>query len=286
MAQTETSGLFEALLWGASNPPTTSAGIVEGGDISSGSELRIRQGIGGTERRSDGLVKFGGTADFYLSNTNLALVQKAQRAAYPRGALTAIYIEGGADSWSLVYGDAYIRTLKLALDEGGAVKASIDWIALSIADGDGLTMADETADIFEDFEFVATIEGNEYGVLSWALNLDNKMGDPKTNQDAKTSGAYRWPQFVLRGLEELSVDVTCGRPIPRATLDLWEDYTPEDIDIVLTGNNGTHTCTITLANLKPSKPEGLGLVAVDSQAVWTYGFRAKSTASSLTITIA
>jgi len=231
------------------------------------------------------LIEFAGNASLFLTNTNLALIQAAQRANYPRGALTPLYIEGGADSWSLVYSDAYIATLQMGLDEGGAVKCDIDWKALSCADGDGLTPADETADVFEDYEFVSTIDGTEYGILQWSINLDNHIAYPKGNQDSKTAGTYRYPQYLLVGMEDLTVEVTCGRPIARAVLDLWSDETEEDVDIVLVGNNGVNTLTITLDALKPNRAEGFGLVAPDDQAKWTYGFRGKSSTGSLTIAI-
>jgi len=284
--QLETSGLFEGLQWGTTNPPSTGMGIVNGGDLSGGSELRVHQGIGGTERRSDDLLKYGGNCNFLLSFTNFPFVQKAQRASYPRGSLTSLYIEGGAENWSRVYSDALIRTLKLSSDEGGAISGSAEWNALAIAEGDGLTPVDETADVFEDYETVVTIGGLEYGVLAWSINLDNKVSDPKTNQDAKTSGTYRNPQFRLVGLEELTLEVTTGRPIDPDVLALFGDVTTENLATVITAGNGAQTFTATFANLKPNKPEGFGLVAPDEQGKWTYGFRGRGDTGSLTLAMA
>lgn len=224
-------------------------------------------------------MRFGGGAELVVSATNQALIAAGLRASYPAGILTPVYLEGGTDQWGYAYDDARITDLTLNLAQGAEFRAGINWTSLGIATSAGSTHPTEVNPPLEDWRWAATWEGNEYGILSAAIRLGNNV-DARTNFDARAPGSRRWPQFFLMGPEDFQVDLVCGRPLPDATLDIWEDDLPTNLGMILTGSDGTHTCTITLSDLQPMAGS-MGWVDGRTQVAWACGFQGNEWAGSL-----
>lgn len=279
MAQAAINGLFQWLKWGTASADT-SIGVLTGGDLATDPDARQRTGAGGTEMRRGGLVKIGGNATFDITATNQGLIAAALRASYPRGALTPVFLAGGADDWALQYDSAWITDASIDYAQGAGLKGSVTWGGLTIATCAGSSMGAEANLSLEDYEFVITVEGVEYGVTACGIKIANNVSF-SSNANTASAGQKRWPKVRRLGLEVLTLDVTCDTPIPQATLDIWDDLLPANIDAVLVGTNGTDTFTGTLSNLQPTAPS-FGFVDANSAAEWKYGFRGSSVAGSMT----
>lgn len=278
MAQGAINGLFQWLKWGTASA-SDSIGVLTGGDLTTDPDARQRTGAGGNEMRRGGLVKIGGTATFDVTATNQALVAAGLRASYPRGALTPVYFAGGADDWGLQYDSTWLTDVSIDYAQGAGLKASVTWGGLSIATCAGSSMDSEANLSLEDYEFVITVEGAEYGVTTFGIRLSNNVGF-SSNGNTKAAGQKRWPNTRRLGIETLTIDLTTDIPIPQATLDIWEDLLPNNLGAVLTGTNGTDTLTMTLTNLQVTAP-GFSFVDANTAVGWKYGFRGSSRAGSL-----
>jgi hypothetical protein len=128
----------------------------------------------------------------------------------------------------------------------------------------------------EDYEFVVSFEGAEYGVTAVAINFSNNCSFT-SNANTKAAGQKRWPNVRRYGAEVVTVDLTTDIPLPQATLDLAEDLLPSNLGMVLTGTNGTDNLVITLTSLQPNN-EDFGFVDANSDVAWTYGFNGNSRA--------
>src|SRR3990167_7898934 len=201
MAQEPGTGLFQTILWGAA-AATTGTGVLTGGNVSADPATRKRLGAGGLALRRGGIIKPTGNAEFYVTQTNEGLIALAVRASYPRGALTSFYAKGGAAEYSLDYTLAYIDTMRLMYAQGEGLKGNATWQALSVVEGAGVTPVAEGYLDFEDYEFVCTFEGIEYGILQFEVNLSNKL-KPRTNGNTKAAGSVRLPVGMLYGDKEL-----------------------------------------------------------------------------------
>lgn len=271
MAQVEVTGLFQWLKFGTAGAGAATAfGIVDGGNLTVDPDRRKRMGIGGYAIRRGGVVKPAGAATFYVTSTNQSLLAKCFRASYPRGALTGFDIAGGTDEWELDYANAKVNTYSIDYAQGAGLKATIDWMALSVDSGAGSTMTAEANLDFEDYEFVATFEGNEYSVQSFGIKGNNNLV-AHTAANTKAAGVKRLPMYFLYGPEELTVDITGHLPFPHATLDLWEDTLPSNLGAILTGTNGVNTNTFTFTNLQPGSSP-FNLVDGNTPVTWTYNF--------------
>ncbi len=269
MAQAEITGLFQWLGFGTSSVDTYT-GVVTGGELQLDPDPRQRKGIGGQIMRRGGLVVPRGSAEFMLTYTNYELFTAGLRATYPRGALTELEIEGGADQWSMAYSDAIITEWGLDYAQGDGLKASVSWGALEATEEAGGSQDLETNLDFEDYEFVVTFGDAEYGVASFSLTGNNNVSF-HTNGDTKSAGELRLPQFYLVGDEDVTLQLDTGRPIPNATLGLLADELVGNFAVVATGDNGSEQVVLTMSNLMP---QGLGHGFVDgnSQALWRYNF--------------
>jgi hypothetical protein len=284
MAQAEVKGLFEYLKWGTPGPPTTSIGIWSGGSLTVDTDLRVREGAGGQESRRGGLLKLGGNADFYVTATNADLVGYAFRASYPRGALTALQFLGGTDLWGILYTNSYINSLKLTYGQGEGLRANVTWVSrwASVSTGAASYPVCETALDFEDYDCVITFEGLQYGVLSFEMTLENNV-DTVSSGDTKAAGYERFPLSSLMGKEVVTCSIRTGRPLPIATLGILDYIQPLNLDIVLTGDNGTDTCSIALAGMTP-QDTSLDQFDSNTQVEWPYSFRGDSCAGCATWT--
>lgn len=278
MAQEAINGLFQWLKWGTASA-STSIGVLTGGDLTTDPDARQRTGAGGNEHRRGGMVKIGGTATFDVTATNQGLVAAGLRASYPRGALTPVYLAGGTDDWGLQYDDQWITDVSLDYTQGAGLKASATWGGLVIATCAGSSMDTEANLSLEDYDFVITFEGAEYGVTTFGARVANNVGFT-SNANTAAAGQKRWPKVRRLGLEAFTIDVTTDIPIPQATLDLWEDILPTNLGAVLVGNNGTDTVTIPLTNLQPTNPN-FGFVDANTAVGWKYGFRGSSRSGSI-----
>ena len=124
---------------------------------------------------------------------------------------------------------------------------------------------------------MTTFQGATYGVLDMTIKWSNNVVF-RSNGDTKTTGQIRWPVYYLVGAEDLTVDVTCGRPLPLATIDLFEDDLPSNLGMVLQAPAGGPVMTLT--NLQP-QPETFGQKGNNDQIEWKYGFKGSKKSGSL-----
>ena len=283
MAQAEVSGIFQYLKYGTGASADTATGIIDGGDMNINPDTRRRVGIGGTEVRRGGLLVPGGSASMYVTGTNQALNALALRATYPRGALTELEFEGGADEWEIKYHDCVITDASWDYAQGEGFKSTLSWGSKDLPDEGttGGTQDAEGALTFEDYEFVITFEGVEYGVSAASLALTNNVTF-KGAADTKVATEKRLPTHYIYGIEELTLGITTDIPMPSATVGLYDDVMPEDLDVVLIGSNGTNTLTLTLSDLIAADPLTFGFVDSNSPVAWSYGFMGTAATGSLT----
>ncbi len=287
MAQAATTGLFQWLKFGVGSA-NTGTGILTGGTLSHDAQVRRRIGVGGNERRRGGMVAPGGSATFYITDTNLDLINAALRATYPRGALTELEIEGGADTWARAYSDAVITTASIEYAREEGVRATVNWGSLGVDTGTGSSQPAETNDIWEDYDCIITggtyMAAGEYGVNGLTINIDNQVSF-HSNANTRAAGSLRLPQFYVHGTEVLTVNLTCDEPILDTTLDQWGDCMPDNLDLVLTGENcDGKVLTIQLSALMPSTDEH-GFVGAETLAGWTYDFIGAASGSLAVLTI-
>lgn len=269
MPQTEVSGLFQWLKFGPAGA-TVSTGVVDGGDLRLNPQLRERFGIGGQHQRRGGVVDAGGAAQFYITNTNVTLAQAMFRASYPRGALTEMELEGGTDDWAIDYSACPIVQGRIELPENDALRANVVWGSQTPAVGTGSAQIAEGAVGIDDYEFVCSFEAEEYGILSFAIDVNNNATFGR-NKDTVAAGSLRLPNYYIYGAEELGVELTTGRPLPIATLGSIADDLATDLGMLFTGIGPSHTAILTLTNLAQSD-FGFQWVDNNSQVRWTYRF--------------
>lgn len=269
MAQTEGTGLFQFLKWGTESLDGAT-GVLTGGAVNVNPNPRLRLGIGGYAHRRGGLIVPGGNAEFYLSNTNTALVEAAFRASYPRGALTELLFEGGADNWSIGYETAVIQTLSIDYTQDEGMKANVEWGALLCTEEAGDTQDAETESNFEDYEFIISAGGDEYGVTDFGLSVNNNV-TWRTAADTKAAGTLRFPTHYVYGVESVELSLTTNRPLPESLLGLMEDAQPDDIAVTLVGNNGVDEVSLALADLMGGESSH-GFVDSNTAMQWSYNF--------------
>jgi hypothetical protein len=275
MAQEPITGLWQWLHWGTASADTP-VGVLTGGALPLNPDARSRMGSGGNIMRRGGVVQIGGNATFDVTATNQGLVAAGFRASYPRGALTEVYIAGGADQWGVQHDAAWITQGSINYSQGQGLQASVTWGGLAYATHAGDEMDPEANLSLEDYEFVVSFEGAEYGVTAVTINVSNNCSF-KNNANPKAAGQKRWPNVRRYGAEVVTVDLTTDIPLPQATLDLAEDLLPSNLGMVLTGTNGTDSLVVTLTSLQPNN-EDFGFVDANSDVAWTYGFNGNSRA--------
>jgi len=275
MAQEPITGLWQWLHWGLASADTP-VGVLTGGALPLNPDARSRMGSGGNIMRRGGVVQIGGNATFDITATNQGLVAAGFRASYPRGALTEVYLAGGSDEWGVQHDAAWITQGSINYSQGQGLQASVTWGGLAYATHAGDEMDPEANLSLEDYEFVVSFEGAEYGVTACSINFSNNCSFT-SNANTKSAGQKRWPNVRRYGAEVVTVDLTTDIPLPQATLDLADDLLPSNLGMVLTGTNGTDGLVITLTSLQPNN-EDFGFVDANSAASWTYGFNGNSRA--------
>jgi len=278
MAQAAITGLWQWLHFGTASADTT-IGVLGGGALPLNPDARSRMGAGGNIMRRGGVAQIGGNVTFDVTATNQALVAAGLRASYPRGALTEIYFAGGADQWGVKHDKAWVTQGSINYSQGQGLQASVTWGGLNYATNSGDTMGEESNLSIEDYEFVITIGGAEYGVTAATINFNNNCSFT-SNANTKAAGSMRLPNTRRYGAEVVTVDFTTDIPIPQETLDLADDLLPNSIGAVLTGTNGTDTVIITLTDLQPNN-EDFGFVDANTAVGWSYGFNGNSRDGSI-----
>lgn len=274
MAQAPTTGMFQWLKYGTESA-ATSIDLLTGGNLSHDNQLRLRTGVGGNQSRRGGMNAHGGTATFYITPDTEALLAAGIRDAYPRGDLTELIIEGGADVWARLYTDAVISSFDIEFAREEGLAATVNWGALTAEAGTGSTVAALDDDIWEDYDIViqglAYAAAEEYGVNGLTVNVENQVSF-HSNANTKTdSDRIRDPQFWLHGTEILTATLTCDEPVPQETVEIWKNDLDGNLQIALVGTNATHTVSVTLSNLMLSTDDH-GFVGAETLAGWQYNF--------------
>jgi len=269
MAQTEVSGLFQWLKFGTA-AADTGTGVVDGGDLRLNPNLRSRFGIGGQQTRKGGVVDGGGAASFYITNTNVTLAQALLRASYPRGAITELELEGGADEWAIDYSTCPLVSGRIYQPRDDAFRADVVWGSQTPAAGSGSSAIAEGAVGIDDYEWTCEFEEDEYGILDFAIDINNNVTFGRS-KDTVAASSKRLSNYYIYGVENLSVQMTCGRPLPIGTLGTIADELATDLGALFTGVGPDYTATLTLTNLAQSD-FGHSWVDNNSQVLWTYTF--------------
>ena len=288
MAQGVVTGLFQYILWGVNGAaPANAMGCVDGGSLSLDPATRHRYGISGAEIRKGGVVIPGGSATFYVTETNIDfLATYGLRASYPAGTLTPCAIRGGTDQWFWEYQNAMISDFSIDYAQGEGLKSTINWLAKAIAESTTpiVTYPVELNEGFEDYECVISIEGAEYAVQSFSIKVNNNV-KTHSSADTKAAGTKRLPERLIYGAEQLSVGVTTAKPIAHSTLGTYVDCLPDDLGAIMTCTNG---CTgdeivFTLTNLQQVDPSTMSFTDHSTATEWGYGFDGSSSLGSLAI---
>lgn len=273
MAET---GLFQWLKWGTATA-NAGTGVVDGGDLNLNPNTRSRIGIGGNQIRRGGVIGAEGAATMYVTDTNFGLWEAAKRATYPRGAPTAVIIEGGATSWGRQYplATTYINEATFDYAQGEGLKQTISWISTDAIPIVGSTQPAETAEDFEDYEFVVQFGAAgtmEYEVQSFSLRLTNNI-TAYTAGDTKAAGSLRKPIGLVYGMEELTFGLNALLPLSIAETGLYWDCLPDDLTASIVGTNcDGDVITIELERLIPADPESMGFVDPSTLTEWANGF--------------
>jgi len=290
MAQLVRTGLFQYLMWDDYASPSgyATTGVVDGGNLTIEPGTRKRIGISGAEVRKGGVITPAGSATFYLTATNInILTNYGLRASYPRGVLKPINFKGGLDEFYWTYSGALIGSFTIDWAVGEGVKSTIDWQSLNIKEDTSpviTTFNTETNDGFEDYEFDIKFGGVSYAVQSLSISVNNNIS-VHSSGDGKTANTKRFPERLIYGAEELTVNLTTALPIPHSVLGTYIDCQPDNLGIVLNGTNActNETLTITLTNLMQSDASSMGFVDHATAASFDYGFIGSSEAGSLAI---
>jgi hypothetical protein len=281
MAQGEVSGLYQWFLRALddttspyTNMPDEAVGIITGGDLSADPNRRKRGGIGGTESRRGGVGNWAGSITYYLTNTNADLAAYGFRSAYPRGSLTRQMLSGGTDEWGMVYRGAVMMTTRFRYAEGEGLVVTQGFRALhgekkTVVAFEGLT---EDEQDFEDYEFVGQIEGGEYGITAFEIDVNQNV---IFRRPADTPSGYlelRDSQVIVLGPEDVNASVSCLRPVDLDTLGIFEDELPADLAAQLVGTNQAGDVTSFVFTDLQSGGPSFGFVDNTSVVEWGYQF--------------
>ena len=271
MAQGPTTGLFQWVKWGTSPTASEDKGIVTGQNLTLDPAARTRVGIGGIGARPMGVLKPSVALTYYLTRDNADLAGYAFRSSYPRGTLTEVCIEGGADSWGRQFDDAVCSEYSFDWSQDEELRVSQTFMALLYAEVAGSSMgAGSSEDVASDWEFVLQVNGNEYGAQSLSVKGSHNVS---LHGSGDTPGGTfkRLPKFRLVGLSTESCDLVLSEPIPTSVLGEHYDCPADDIEITLEGTTcGGDTVAFDLTGLKLSAAFTVGLVDPNTMVTWPY----------------
>jgi len=280
------TGIFEDFAWDptavAPGVPASGLSILTGGDTSIDADGRDRVGAAGRVIGKGGVLKLGGSADFYVTVQENDLIQAAFRASYPSGLLTDMMFWGGMDSWGLLYRNAVIDSLGLTYAEGEGLKASMAYSSLDVEASDAGIYAGAPSDDFEDWEFVITTDAGEIHVVGFGANLTNNVSYRRSANTPPT--IVRAPNVRFVGIEMNSGDLTTLQPLPLADTGLIAAPLPHDRAIALSGLNGIgDTCVI---NITGARYETHSAPTVDSNTgkEWKYTWRSAAGGLAVALT--
>jgi len=285
MPQAPVTGIFEDFAWDATaaSPavPAHGLSILTGGDTSIDADGRDRTGTSGRVIGKGGVLKLGGSADFYMTVQEDDLIQAAFRATYPRGALDPMMFWGGTDAWGLLYRNAVVDTLGITYAEREGLKASLAYSSLDVEEYTTGIYGGVPAENFEEWEFVVTINIVEYHVVGFGANLTNNVSYRRSGNTPPT--IVRAPNIRYMGIEEVSGDITMAVPVPLATSGLIAAPLPHNHAMNLIGTNGVgDTCEIDITG---ARFETHSAPTVDSQTPKDWKLTWRGAAESLAIAL-
>jgi len=217
----------------------TSFDKIEGGEIGYDQTVTHLTGAGGQDSVVYSMIEPKGNVDTWLQ-TDLLLVCVTKAAA--NGLPTQIaQIDGGVlGEKMLKQEDCYINTCKLSCEVGGAVKASFEWLALSMtasavtaavaAKASGLMLLWHDASVL--------LDGNTYACQSWESTVDNGL-KLHTSLDGGAAGTQRMPEAITPGNQKVSLTAEF-KAAP--TIDFLADI-PATVTFVFTAPNAGNTKT-------------------------------------------
>ena len=186
---------------------STAIGRVETGELSLDQSLVHLTGAGGNDSVVYSLAEPKGNADMWV--TSIAFLSRALKTVVNALPPVITVIEGGVlGSRMNKQTSCYIDTLEMSLQKGGAVKAKVDWLALTHTVGTitvgpanpakNLVMAWNSACV--------TLGSQAFNCQSVTTKLVNGL-KLDTDLDCKTAGVERMPTVVLPGNSKITCDV-------------------------------------------------------------------------------
>jgi len=280
------TGIFEDFAWDptAASPavPASGLSILTGGDTSIDADGRDRMGASGRVIGKGGVLKLGGSAEFYVTVQEADLIAAAFRASYPSGALTEMMFWGGMDTWGLLYRTAVIDSLGLTYAEGEGLKGNIAFSSFDVEVSDTGIYAGVPNDDFEDWEFVIVTDQGECHAVGFSANLTNNVSYRRSANTAPTIA--RAPNARFMGIEEVSGDITMLEPLTLANTGLIAAPLPHDRIVTLTGANGIgDTCVINITGAR-YKTHSAPTVDSNTPKEWKYTWRSAAAGLAVALT--
>lgn len=227
----------------------TSFDKIESGEIGYDQSLTHLTGAGAQDSVVYSMIEPKGSVDTWLQSTLLlACVTRAAANGLPT---QIAQIDGGVLGEDMKkQEDCYINSCKLSCEVGGAVKASFDWVALSMTTSAVTVAAEAKASGLMILWHNASVllDGNTFACQTWESTLENGL-KLHTSQDSKVAGVQRMPEAVTPGNQKVSLTAEF-KACP--TVDFLVDI-PATVTFVFVAANagGTATFSHTVGALHP-----------------------------------
>ncbi len=272
-------GLDTQLLYKATAADTLAVpGRVESADLDGEQTAEHLTGAAGDDSVVMSMIEPKGSASLWVQST--ALLAKAIKTVVNALPPEIAEIQGGAVGEDMSkQTQCYIDVLEFSLEKGGALKADIEWLALTHTTGDATVTATALAKnlIMEWHAAEVELGAATYGCQSVKVRNENGLA-LDTDLDEKTAGVERQPVSILPGNSKVSIDVEFNAS---PDVDVWV-ANPATVQLVVAVANTEDkpkTLTITATNLHPvSKPNKVS----QGEDKVTYQFQAEADYNDLT----
>jgi hypothetical protein len=272
------TGAVQYALWSPDGWGTVySVGKVISGERGLDARAHGRRSIGGQEALVGGLMV--PRLEFEYMPETAALLGYVQRSAYPVGPLAEVDFEAGTDAEGLRITAAKCQrcVMDLAVDE--ALRVRMDcWSPDAPVATSGGSMLPVGGSTFEWYRGAVSTGGASYAARRVRVVLKNNL-IAAASLDAKPSGAMRYPDELVEGYEEVTVEAEYLADPGHVV----SDDVLEAADVQATVGNGVETLTVTAADAAPVKWQQA--FAIDELIVWRVEYRLPANSGNLTIAV-
>ena len=273
------TGAVQYALWSPDSWGTVySVGKVVGGERGLDAKAQGRRSIGGQEAIVGGLMV--PRLQFEYMPETAALLGYVKRTTYPAGPLTEVDFEAGtgAEGLRITAAKCHQCTMDLAVDE--ALRVTMDcWSPEAPTATIGGSMTALGAGTFEWYRGSVSLTNVSYAARRVRVVVKNNL-IACARLDVKTAGALRYPDELVEGHEEVTVEC-------EYLADPGHDLSGDDLSaatIVAVMGNGTETLTVTAADAVPVRWRQA--FEIDDLIVWRVDYRLPANSGGLTIVTA